>query len=149
MTDWPLAQVERTITHFGGGFGGAAGPIRAVATRTRDLLPVVVRVVELLHPGTDLTRMQSQLFVRLEIGIPVEAVDLAARAGAAISRADYLTLDRAGLIDIDAIRAAADQDLLKCVGGSPAKLKVLRMATQLREDNEAEFQPTPLLPPPS
>jgi helicase len=149
MTDWPLAEVERTITQFGGGFGGAAGPIRAVATRTRDLLPVVVRVVELLHPGTDLTLLQRQLLVRLEIGLPVEAVDLAARLGGAISRADYLALGHADLVSIDAVRAAGDQELLKHLGGSTAKLKMLRLAAEEREGDEADFQPTPLLPPPS
>jgi hypothetical protein len=95
-----------------------------------------------------LTLLQRQLLVRLEIGLPEDAVDLAARAGTAISRAEYLTLGRAGLASIDAVRAAEDEELLKYVGGSSAKLNVLRIAVEERED-EREFKPTPLLTPPS
>src|SRR5918997_5467161 len=42
MTEWRLADIERTMIQFGGAFA-AAGPIRAVSSRVLDVLPVVTR----------------------------------------------------------------------------------------------------------
>src|SRR5580692_7470611 len=45
-----MNEIERVLTQFGGAFGGAAGPILAVAGRTSDLLPVAARIVEFFNP---------------------------------------------------------------------------------------------------
>jgi hypothetical protein len=44
-----MNEIETLLTRFGGAFDGAAGPIRAVAARTCDLLPTAARIAELLH----------------------------------------------------------------------------------------------------
>ncbi len=43
--------IERMLARHGGGFDGAAGPVRSIAGRTADLLGTAARVAELLHPG--------------------------------------------------------------------------------------------------
>ena len=47
----PMHEIEANLTQFGGAFGGAAGPVRSVAARTSDLLPVAARVAE--NSGSD------------------------------------------------------------------------------------------------
>jgi hypothetical protein len=75
ITEWSLAEIEATLTQFGGRFDGAAGAVRSVAARTCDLLPTVVRVAELLHPTLDLSERYERLRTRLEIGVPSVTVD--------------------------------------------------------------------------
>jgi len=139
MTDQPLAQIERALTQFGGGSGGAAGPIRAVRARTCDVLPAVVRAAELLHPGLDLSAQQRRLLTRLELGIPAAATDLALLAADHLTRADYLRLLGAGLCELQVIEQSEDAPLLACVDGSADKLRHLRRAvyaSKLQEPKE-------------
>jgi len=138
MTDQPLAQIERALTQFGGGSDGAAGPIRAVRARTCDVLPAVVRAAELLHPGMDLSDRQRRLLVRLDLGIPSAAVDLALLTGDLLTRADYLRLLDAGLCTVQAIEQCADGPLLACVDGSADKLRHLRQAVLTGQLQEPE-----------
>lgn len=143
MTDWPLQDIEKTLTQHGG--FDAAGAIRSVSARTRDLLPTVVRVAELLHPGLDLASAQQRLVVRLELGVPEQAVPLGLRAGGELSRADYLALIRAGLIELEALRAAEDDLLLPHVRGNQEKLTIIRRALQTSDDDLVP-EPIPLPP---
>ena len=46
-----MEEIERAMSQFGGAFDGSAGPIRSVTSRTCDVLPMIGRVAELLHPG--------------------------------------------------------------------------------------------------
>jgi helicase len=85
----PMAEIERALTQHGGAYDGAAGPVRAVSSRTCDLLPAVARVATFLHPGLDLTDRVSRLLVRLELGVPAPAVALARSAGTKLGRPDY------------------------------------------------------------
>jgi helicase len=73
----PMAQIEASVTQFGGGFGGAAGPVRSVKSRTCDLLPTVGRIAEILTKDLALGNRVERLLTRLEIGVPSVAVDLA------------------------------------------------------------------------
>jgi hypothetical protein len=57
--------------------GGAAGPIRAVAARTCDLMPVAARVAEILNPTLDLRDRVRRLAIRLTHGVPAAVVELA------------------------------------------------------------------------
>jgi helicase len=91
----PMNEIERVLTQFGGAFGGAAGPIRSVASRTCDLLPVAARIAEILNPTLDLNDRVSRLTLRLTHGIPSAACDLARDVGAALLRGDYTRLVRA------------------------------------------------------
>lgn len=126
----PMNEVERVLTQFGGGFGGAAGPIRAVAGRTCDLMPVAARVAEILHPNLDLGHRVGRLAVRLTYGVPAAAVDLAQAAGGDLLRGDYCRLAAAKLCEPDQIVAAADNQILACVDASKRKLALVREAAK-------------------
>ena len=136
MTDWPMAEIERTLTQFGGSLDGAAGPIRSVTARSCDLLPTVVRVAELLHLGLDLSDRLRRLITRLEVGVPGAAVDLAAHTGTRLSRGDYQRLLKAGLCAIDTIEKSEDAALLACLENNPTKLRAVRHAVELHREQE-------------
>jgi replicative superfamily II helicase len=51
ITDRPLNEIENTMTQFGGGLNGAAGPIKNVTSRTCDILPTVASIVTLINPN--------------------------------------------------------------------------------------------------
>jgi hypothetical protein len=78
----PMNEVEAVLTQFGGASDGAAGPVRSVAARTCDLLGTAARVSEILHPELDLGERVWRLAIRLTLGVPASAVDLAREAGA-------------------------------------------------------------------
>lgn len=107
----------------------AAGPIRAVAERTRDLVPVVARVAEILAGGAPLGTVVETLLVRLELGIPTAIAPFARRLHRRLDRADYLSLDRAGLAAADAIIAAPDDVLLAALR-SKLKVEAVREAAR-------------------
>jgi hypothetical protein len=148
VTDRPIVEIERLLTQFGGALDGAAGAIRGVAARTCDLLPTVARVAEVLHPGLDLGERVSRLLVRLEIGLPAAVIDLARTAGNRLTRGDYQLLVRGGLSSVGEIDQRTDEELLKLLGGSKAKLRVVREATAQHQKAESEKKPPgPLLEP--
>jgi ATP-dependent DNA helicase len=124
-----MNDIERVLTQFGGAFGGAAGPIRSVASRTCDLLPVAARVAEILHPTLDLGDRVGRLAIRLTYGVPGVVVDLARELGSDFLRGDYCRLATTKLYDPEQIDAAADQQLLDCVDRDKRKLRLLRDAS--------------------
>jgi replicative superfamily II helicase len=125
----------------------AAGPIRAVAERTRDLIPAAGRVAELLNRDEGLlTGLIDSLLVRLELGVPVSVVPLARIARRGLERGDYLSLVRANLFSSDAIRLATDDVLLKIMG-NPKKVAILRAAvSSISKPVETEALPADPLP---
>ncbi|KRQ93041.1 DEAD/DEAH box helicase [Bradyrhizobium valentinum] len=125
-----MNEIERLLTQFGGAFGGAAGPIRSVAARTCDLMPVAARVAEILHPTLDLGNRVGRLAIRLTYGIPSAAVDLAQLAGADLLRGDYCRLASAHLCEPDQISAASDEQLLTCLDKDKRKLQLVRDVAQ-------------------
>jgi len=144
ISDRPLEQI---LTQFGG-LGGAAGPVRSVASRTVDLLPTVARAAELLHPGLDLSQRTSDLLLRIEVGLPRGVIQLARRVGNTLVRGDYLQLMRAGLVTPETIGAADDRVVLSCLGGSTQKLRGLREALRVQPAETHTFPLSPILPPP-
>jgi hypothetical protein len=144
-----LNEIEATLTQFGGGLDGAAGPIRAAAARTCDLLPAAARVAEILNPDLDLAERVARLTVRLTLGVPAAAVELAKLAGADLLRGDYRQLVSAGLCEPDAIDAADDRLLLNCVDGDVRKLEMVRRASgEVRRRRErAAAASVPILEP--
>jgi hypothetical protein len=144
-----LNEIEATLTQFGGGFDGAAGPIRAAAARTCDLLPTAARVAEILNPDLDLAERVARLAVRLTLGVPAAAVELAQLAGADLLRGDYRRLVNARLCDPDAIDGADDRSLLNCVDGDVRKLEIVRRASgEVRQRREwAAAVSVPILEP--
>ena len=103
----------------------AAGPIRAAAERTRDLLGVVARIGALVsadrgEPHSDI----SELSARLELGIPADMFWLAKVLKRGLERGDYLNLRRAALSTPEAVAAADDVTLTRAV---KQELKVRRI----------------------
>ncbi|WP_437779105.1 DEAD/DEAH box helicase [Sorangium sp. So ce1097] len=145
ISDRSMTAIETALTQHGGAFDGAAGPVRAVASRTCDLLPAVARVATFLHPELDLSDRVSRLLVRLELGVQPGSVPIARHAGGRLTRGDYQELLRAGLTTPEAIEAASDDELFACLGGDENKARSAREAvTALRAEPDAV--PTPILP---
>lgn len=147
VTERPIVEIERLLTQFGGARDGAAGAIRGVAARTCDLLPTVARVAEVLSPGLNLGDRVSRLLVRLEIGLPAAAVELASTAGNRLARGDYQLLLKASLCSIAEIERRTDEDLLKVLAGNKTKLRVVREAAELQQRAEDERPTGPMLEP--
>jgi helicase len=84
ITDTPMADIESTLTQF----GGASGPVRSVATRTADLLATVAKAADLIHGGAAFSQRGSRLITRLQIGIAGASVELAVLLGDTIGRGD-------------------------------------------------------------
>jgi hypothetical protein len=76
-----------------------------------DILPTVIRAAEVLHDA-ELSERESQLMLRLQLGLPTALVPIAMHTGTDLSRAQYLALHRAGLITPAAIRSAEPDQLL-------------------------------------
>jgi replicative superfamily II helicase len=144
ITEWPMARIEDTMTQFGGKFDGAAGPIRSVAARTCDLLPTVIQVAELLHPGLDLGERGARLLARVTVGVPGEIVELAAEIGNGFDRSDYQALMRAGISSVQAVELASDEALRECLR-NVTKVQVARQA--VADYRGRECRGDPLLPP--
>jgi hypothetical protein len=137
-----MSQIEATLTQHGGKSDGAAGPVRSVSTRTCDLLPAVARVATILHPALDLTERVPRLLVRLELGVPAGAANLARHAGARLTRGDYQELLKASVNSADAIEAVGDDVLLRCLGQDAEKARVVREAgAAIRAQPEAPALP--------
>jgi helicase len=134
----PMTEIEANLTQFGGAFGGAAGPVRSVAARTSDLLPVAARVAEILHPTLDLGQRVGRLVVRLTYGVPGAIADIAREAGVDLLRGDYCALAKAGLGEPSAIAVADDATLLRAVAGDRNKVTILRAAAERVAGRRAE-----------
>lgn len=130
VSEHAMVDIETSLTKFGGAFGGVAGPIRATAARTCDLLPVAARVAALLHPGLEFGDRISRLVIRLTYGVPAVAVDLARECGVGLLRGDYLKLAAAGLCDPAAIAVTNDKQLLDCIGNDATKLAIVRRSAE-------------------
>lgn len=108
----------------------AAGPIRASAERTRDLIGVVARIGALAsRDGSGPVGEVDQLSSRLELGIPQDILWLAKEVKRGLERGDYLALRRAGLKTIEAIEVE-DDDALERIVNSKSKLQQIRGAIE-------------------
>jgi hypothetical protein len=90
MNGVPSEQLERMVMqHY---FDrNAIGPIRAVASRTQDIIGAVLDMAAVIHPGADLARLANLLPVQLELGIPADLAPIAL-AGAGLTSENYLNL---------------------------------------------------------
>jgi len=125
-----MEEIERAMSQFGGAFDGSAGPIRSVTSRTCDVLTMIGRIAELLHPTLVLEQRIAKLVLRLDLGIQGGIVDLARYAERSLDRADYRRLCDAGKTDRDALAAADDNNLLPLIGNDRRKLAALRDAVE-------------------
>jgi len=123
-----IGEIERLLARHGGPIDGAAGPVREVASRTCDLLGAAARVAEFLHNGLQFGDRIERLNLRLTLGIPGPAIDLARYAGVELTRGDYRRLVAARLCGHEEIAAADDQTLLACLDTDGRRLAVVRSA---------------------
>ncbi len=124
----PMSEIEMTMGQHGGAFGGSAGPIRSVSSRTADLIGVAARVAEILHPELDLSERVQNLTVRLTYGVSGPAVELARDAGANLTRGDYCALVDAGLIAISDMEGVDDAAILRVLDNDGEKVAIVRNA---------------------
>jgi helicase len=141
----PMNEIEAVLTQFSGRSRDAAGPIRSVAARTCDLLPVAARIAEIMHPTLDLGDRVSRLAIRLTYGVPAPAVDLARFAGADLLRGDYCRLTAKALVGSEQIGSASDDQLLACLDKAIRKLEILRDAAR-RIAKHREQSTKPVIP---
>jgi hypothetical protein len=130
----------------------AAGPIRACAERTRDLISSVARIGELVSSdGFAVGAKADELMCRLEIGIPADICWLATKLHRRLDRGDYLSLRKAGFITVKKYDEADDAALLSVVN-SKAKLTAIRAAIEEiksykpKTDGRDLPMPTPVAP---
>jgi hypothetical protein len=143
----PLGTVEQRLMQHNLG-NEAAGAIRAVASRTRDLLPAVMRVFAFLHPDVATGDLAERTMVRLELGIPAELVELGMVLGAELTRAQYLSLLDYGITGPDEVEASDTTSLASWLNVSEARATELQALLHGRE-RQSEESFAPLLPPPT
>jgi hypothetical protein len=142
----PLVQLEHHLTRHQI-LDGVAGPVRATAARTRDMIPAVVRVFEFLHPGIAVGNIAERTMVRLELGIPAELAELGGILGAALTRAQYLTLLDHGVVTPDQFGLADTESLAGWL--TIAVSDARRLQKVVADTRRSEDEPVPLLPPPT
>jgi helicase len=103
----------------------AAGAVNQVRSRTIDLLPVVVRVAEIVRE-VDLSQRQADLMLRLDFGIPADALEIARICSTRLSRTEYLRLQRAGLATLDSLGDAKIEDIAQHLSEDKVRAKVVR-----------------------
>jgi helicase len=129
-------DIERILMQFDRN-QAAAGPLNSVVNRTLDMLPTVIRVAEVLHDA-DLSERESQLMLRLQIGLPATLVPIATQLGTDLSRPQYLALHRAGLTTAAAIKGADRERFLILVNGdTEVYQRLLDAADQLEAPEQA------------
>lgn len=128
MSSRPMREIEHTLMeHY---FDrNAAGEIRSVASRTRDVLNAVFQVALFESRPIDPELNSDDLGIQLELGLPNELVNLARLVGAELNRGEYLALLNKGLISQDQVLAADMGELTSIIGIGPAKrlLKALEI----------------------
>lgn len=142
-SNMPLSTIERHLTQHQLG-DGAAGAVRAVADRTRDLLPAVIRVFTFLHPDVAVDDVAERTMARLELGLPVELVELGIVFGAALTRAQYLSLLEHGLTTPDQFETADNTTLTDYLDLTKARVVALQTLPQERKRQQDDAL-TPLL----
>jgi len=132
-TSTPMAHIERELLqHYRE--NSAAGAVRQVASRTRDVIGAVARIAEYRGKILSNPTQVDDLNIQLEYGIPHELVALARLAGKLLSRAQYLALLRAG-ISTPACLETVDMVRLKQVLGDDVAQQLIETYEQWRNSN--------------
>ena len=146
-SNMPLGQVEQHLMqHLQD--NEAAGAVRGVASRTRDLIPAVVRVFTFLHPDIPVDSVSERTMVRLELGIPVELVELGTVLGGTLTRAHYLSLLEQDLTTPDQFTAADAVTMAAHLGVTESRAAELQDVLRARR-RQQDVAAVPLLPPPT
>src|SRR5581483_6509006 len=127
----------------------AAGPIRGVAERTRDLLEPVLKIAEALSGETiELQDKIDNLDVRLELGIAKDMVWPAAETGVSLNRRDYRLLLQHNISSLAALPEKSDGELIQLLG-TKEKLDIVRKAEKSLQQKESvaeDLLPMPRIP---
>lgn len=124
MAGVPISQIETLLTRHLPNHD-AAGAVRQIAGRTRDVIETVIEIAQHVHPEADITPLAQKLPVQLELGVPGDLVPIAIYAGNQLGRPDYLKLYEANLRTPEAVLAVDEDELLRQVSNNKAKLEVL------------------------
>jgi replicative superfamily II helicase len=124
-SDRPMSDIEQILMqHLPN--RSAAGNIRAVASRTRDVIDAVIQVATFNGLTTSTGANSEALGLQLEFGIPEEMVPLAQLLGTELNRGQYLVLHQAGIRDPDQL-SSADKRHLGSLLGEDLAARVLQM----------------------
>ncbi|MDL2082092.1 DEAD/DEAH box helicase [Streptomyces sp. GXMU-J15] len=143
----PLVMVERHLMQHQRG-DGVAGPVRTVASRTRDLIPAIVRVFSFLHPEVVIGDVAERTMVRLELGLPVELVEIGLILGSALTRAQYLSLSESSCATPQQFETASVETLSSRLGVTEVRASELQDLLRERQRQESAAL-LPLLPAPT
>jgi helicase len=94
----------------------AAGNIRQVASRTRDVIEAVIRVAVFSGRSVDSGLNSDDLGLRLEFGLPEDIVPLAQLVGTVLNRGEYLALRSIGVLDANHAVACGLEGLMPAIG---------------------------------
>jgi hypothetical protein len=119
----PRRRIEQVLTRHQPA-NTIDGPVRGAISRTVDLLPTALRVVEFVDKS-DLTELESSLLLRLQLWIPASLVDLGLLCGERLTRAQYLALADTGLTSPGDIEVADDAVLASALGVSAERAREL------------------------
>ena len=119
-SDTPIADAETELMRYVPD-NSAAGPIRSISSRTRDVLDSVA-AVSILRAGLDCAEIADDLALRLEFGIPIPLTGLARRLGTRLTRGEYLSLLRAEITDFNTIQTTGFSELARVVGERTAAI---------------------------
>jgi helicase len=116
MSDLALAEIERELLQHVPD-RAAAGPIRQIAARTRDVVDAVAQVAIFRGKSVAADALASvDVGLRLELGLPVAALPIARVMGSRLTRAQYLLLVSRNLSDWQPISAIEREELSHLVG---------------------------------
>jgi len=117
----PMATIEADLMqHLPD--NSVAGPVRGVASRTRDVLEAVATICRVYDAIFADEQQVARLGIRLEIGLPAELGGLASALGSSMTRVEYLSLLSHGISTPDQIRSLRDEELAKIIGEQTAKV---------------------------
>ena len=92
----PMETIERELNQHMYQQVGLAGPVRAIADRTRDLLPAVGAVLQELHSDRPGDPLVARTMLRLELGIQADLIELARVLNTALTRPQWARLPSSG-----------------------------------------------------
>lgn len=129
----PIETIELQLTQHLRQRGGVAGAVRSIADRTRDLLPAVGAVVRELAPAQPVNDLVERTMLRLELGLPVELVELVQRTGISLTRAEWLRLHNAGHNTVEAVRMVTVDQLTGVLGSRVSAIRLHDAAEQAND----------------
>lgn len=133
-----MSALETNLNQHVWGRPAMAGVVRAVADRTRDLLPAVGAVLIELYAAhvSEIQDLVSRTITRLEFGIPPELIDLA-QLGLGLNRQQLLALKHLGLTELQEVVDADTESLSEVVAGKKVSMAMKESSLVVAETLQA------------